>query len=278
MVSTSTEPSLVVIFSADRELIQEVGVVVQGLDCRLGVLSSDQDLERGSIALGGFEGSGARLLEWLTRSKPALMVFDLSAATLPWQNWLPLVKADPATRRTPVICVGAPGSRRGVRQALTLGADVVLARSRFQRSMRSIIRRYLRPIPYATYQRECSGVLSPQAVEGIELFNRGEYFEAHEALELAWNEESTPGRDLYRALLQVAVCYLQIERRNYRGALKMFLRLRQWLDPLPSLCRGVDIQQLKQEVGEVYQQLLLLGPDRLDEFDRRLFRPIRVQN
>jgi hypothetical protein len=47
--------------------------------------------------------------------------------------------------------------------------------------------------------------------------------------------------EVYRAVLQVAVAYFQIERGNYNGAAKMFLRLRQWIDPLPDYCRGIDI-------------------------------------
>ena len=50
---------------------------------------------------------------------------------------------------------------------------------------------------------DCQGPLHPQAVYGMELFNQGRYFEAHEALEAAWRDESGPVRDLYRGILQV---------------------------------------------------------------------------
>jgi len=35
----------------------------------------------------------------------------------------------------------------------------------------------------------CNASLHPQAADGLRLFNAGKYFEAHEALEEAWNEE-----------------------------------------------------------------------------------------
>ena len=35
----------------------------------------------------------------------------------------------------------------------------------------------------------CNAPIHPQAAEGLRLFNTGEYFEAHEALEVAWLEE-----------------------------------------------------------------------------------------
>jgi predicted metal-dependent hydrolase len=108
----------------------------------------------------------------------------------------------------------------------------------------------------------------------LQQFNRGEYFAAHETLEEAWNDDDTPGRELYRAVLQVAVAYLQIERKNYRGAIKMFLRLRQWIDPLPDICRGVDVAQLRRDAEEIYAELIQLGPERIDEFDTQLIHQV----
>ena len=84
-----------------------------------------------------------------------------------------------------------------------------------------------------------------------------------------------PGRDLYRSILQVAVAYYQVERGNYRGALKMLLRVRHWLTPLPDICRGLDVARLREDVEQVQGALTELGPDSVQELDRALFRPIR---
>ncbi len=120
----------------------------------------------------------------------------------------------------------------------------------------------------------CNAPLHPQAAEGIHLFNEGEYFEAHEALEAAWNADDTPGRELYRAILQVAVAYLQIERGNYNGAAKMFLRMRQWIEPLPDECRGVDVERLRRDALRVRERLLELGREHIGEFDKSMFMPV----
>jgi predicted metal-dependent hydrolase len=117
--------------------------------------------------------------------------------------------------------------------------------------------------------------LSQLAIKGIELFNEGNYYDAHEELEEAWNEDQGPGRDLYRGILQVGVAYYQIERGNYRGAVKMLLRVRQWLDPLPDTCRGVNLARLKEDVRAVHEALTTLGPKSIDEVDRNLFRPVQ---
>ena len=75
----------------------------------------------------------------------------------------------------------------------------------------------------------------------------------------------------------MAVAYLHITRRNYRGALKMFLRLRQWLDPLPDECLGVNVAQLRSDVQITLAALETIGPDRLDEFDLTLLKPVQVR-
>jgi len=70
----------------------------------------------------------------------------------------------------------------------------------------------------------CSAPLHPQAAEGLRLFNAGKYFEAHEALEDAWNAETGRVRELYRGILQIAVVYLHVTRGNYNGAVKVYGR------------------------------------------------------
>src|SRR5262245_54792803 len=90
----------------------------------------------------------------------------------------------------------------------------------------------------------CNALLHPQAAEGLRLFNAGEYFEAHEALEAAWNAEKGPVRDLYRGILQIAVVYLHITRRNYNGAVKVYARSQRWLKGWPDICRGINVEEL----------------------------------
>jgi hypothetical protein len=70
---------------------------------------------------------------------------------------------------------------------------------------------------------------------------------------------------------------LQIERKNYKGAVKMFLRLRQWITPLPAECRGVDIARLKDDSQQVYERLIALGPENMAEYEAGLFQPVRYR-
>ena len=123
----------------------------------------------------------------------------------------------------------------------------------------------------------CIGRLHPDAVTGLELFNAREYFEAHEALETAWRDETGPVRNLYRGILQVGVAYHHILNGNYSGAVKLFQRCRQWLDPLPDTCRGIDLASFRKDFEAVEQTLLKHGPEGISSFDRAILKPIRYQ-
>jgi predicted metal-dependent hydrolase len=213
----------------------------------------------------------ARLVEW----QPALILVELASRQLPWSNWVAAAKAAAATRRIPVVGFG-PHVDAGLRErALDVGCDAAVSNGQLSRSLPDLITRYARLAPDAQQlAAACEAPLSAQALDGLELFNAGEYFEAHEALEHAWNAEAGPARELYRGILQVAVAYLQITRQNYRGALKMFLRLRQWLDPLPDECQGVDVAQLRADARAARAHLEALGEGQVGLFDRRLLRPV----
>lgn len=122
---------------------------------------------------------------------------------------------------------------------------------------------------------DCSAPLHPRAADGLRLFEAGAYFEAHEALEDAWKEESGNVRNLYRGILQVAVVYLHIRRGNYQGAVKVYARSQKWLRDWSAVCRGISVEQLRRDAEAVMQEVARLGEARLGEFDRSLLKPVR---
>jgi predicted metal-dependent hydrolase len=121
----------------------------------------------------------------------------------------------------------------------------------------------------------CNAPLHPQAVEGLRLFNAGEYFEAHEALETAWNEERGRVRELYRGILQIAVVYLHITRGNYDGAIKVYARSQKWLKEWSDICRGIQVEELRKNAETVMTEVQRLGREKIRDFDRSLLKPIR---
>ncbi len=121
----------------------------------------------------------------------------------------------------------------------------------------------------------CDAPLHPQATEGFRLFNAGEYFEAHEALEDAWNEEKGKVRDLYRGILQIAVAYLHITRHNYNGAIKVYGRSQRWLKDWPEVCRGIEVGKLRRDAEAAIDEVKRLGLEKISEFDKSLLKPIK---
>ena len=121
----------------------------------------------------------------------------------------------------------------------------------------------------------CNGALHPKAIQGLRLFNAGEFFEAHEELELAWREEAGEIRNLYRGILQVAVTYLHITRGNYNGAVKVYGRSLKWMQGWSDVCRGIHVRKLRDDAQQVMKAVERLGEDRINEFDVSLFKPIQ---
>ena len=120
----------------------------------------------------------------------------------------------------------------------------------------------------------CESNLHEKAIEGIKLFNKGQYWDAHEALEEAWLGEIAPARNLYKGILQAGVMYLHIERKNFVGMAKMYERAIKWLAPWPNQCRGVNISKLRNDIEIAIIEAGKLGPENLDQFDHKFLKKI----
>jgi uncharacterized protein len=80
---------------------------------------------------------------------------------------------------------------------------------------------------------------------GIDLFNSGEYWEAHEA----WEQEWMPDRKgldagFYKGLIQVAAGCLHYTRRNRRGAINKWRSGADYLRPYLPSHQGVMLSPL----------------------------------
>jgi hypothetical protein len=273
--------NIIVIFSSDMMSSIRIESMVAAINYTSILISSSNDLgqyqdDNESKQLGEpISGIKGNLADKITRWQPNLLIFDMGSRQIPWQDWLASIKSSPATRNLPTLCFGPHVDADNFRKAINLGADLAVPRSRFFKELDKFILEYARLDGDGTFKQACRDSLSDSAVQGLIEFNERNFFEAHEYLEDAWKNESGEGRELYRGVLQVAVAYLQIERANYQGAVKMFLRSRQWLNPLPEECRGIDIAQLKQDKEIVYDELISLGPEKVNEFDTSKLKPIK---
>lgn len=197
-----------------------------------------------------------------------------------WESFTTAPTTSPATRRIPIVVVTDDDDQRA--KASVIGADLTFSFADINKQIIKIVDDYGRiPDPERTKQLdcECDEPLPQLAIEGVKKFNAGEYYPQHDLFEEQWMETDGPVRDLYRAVLQVGVAYYQIERGNYRGALKMLQRSVQWLSVLPDVCQTINVAQLRDDSYAVRAELERLGEDRLDEFDRSLLKPVvRVES
>lgn len=62
----------------------------------------------------------------------------------------------------------------------------------------------------------------PRLVEGVALFNRGEFFECHDVLEEYWNDLRGGEKLCVQGLIQTAVACYHAINGNYRGSVSQF--------------------------------------------------------
>jgi predicted metal-dependent hydrolase len=214
-------------------------------------------------------------MKTLIDQRAALIVVD--GALADWSRWTSVPKSSSSTRRIPIVLVSDDANQRAA--ALKSGADFVVNVAEFEQAGLKLAADYAR-IPDAAYLEEldceCEQALPPRAVEGVAKFNAGEYYTQHDLFEAQWASMTTPVRDLYRAILQVGVAYYQIERGNYRGALKMLQRSVQWLLILPDVCQEVNVLKLREDSFAVRAELEKLGEAHFAEFDKSLIKPLEV--
>lgn len=85
--------------------------------------------------------------------------------------------------------------------------------------------------------------------KGIELFNSGRYWDAHEAWEHEWMQDRKgPDGGFYKGLIQVAAGCLHYLRRNRRGAVNKWTSGSRYLRAYPAVHRGVRIAELIAKV------------------------------
>lgn len=214
--------------------------------------------------------------------RPMAVLFDLRNPNADWHSLAWALKSNPATRRIAIL-----GFADDLDETLREQAEGVLIDDIFDtqdtpngprlQTLHDRIQIYARRSDDELRQAVQRVVETPMPTlvhQGLKEFNAREFYEAHEYLEHAWMDETGPVRDLYRGILQVAVAYYHIESGNYRGALKMFLRALQWLEPMPDMCHGINVAKLRHDSRRARRRMEQLGAANLAEYDLSLLLPV----
>ena len=101
-------------------------------------------------------------------------------------------------------------------------------------------------------------------LEGIDLFNQGQWFDAHEVWEDVWHLASGEKKRFYQGLIQCAVTLEHIRRGNPRGVRSVYQTALPKFDGLPRMYLGIDIHRLLAELERVVRPILDLPPHYFD--------------
>jgi uncharacterized protein len=97
--------------------------------------------------------------------------------------------------------------------------------------------------------------------QGLELIRRGEYFAAHEELELAWRASPEQERDFFQGLVHVAVAWYQAGRGRRIGTERQLEKAVRRLTPYAPAHRGLDLDAL---LAQLRRALEVAQADRLE--------------
>jgi predicted metal-dependent hydrolase len=106
--------------------------------------------------------------------------------------------------------------------------------------------------------------------KGVELFNRGEFFEAHEEMEEAMNllEDDTSDWDFYRGMLRASVANHKIGQGE-RSSAGLHLRAAlNFLAPYPDRHHGMRLREFRSaltaELGRIETGVEIIDPPRVE--------------
>ena len=97
-------------------------------------------------------------------------------------------------------------------------------------------------------------------LEGIELFNGHEFFEAHEAWEDVWHAAYGLKHDFYQGMIQAAVALEHYRRSNPRGVLSLHRTYPPKFRNVPDSFMGLDVKRFLAAMEEVLRPVTTADP------------------
>jgi len=124
---------------------------------------------------------------------------------------------------------------------------------------------------------QSSPALSAEATSrflaGLELIGAGEYFAAHEELELAWRASPQAERDFFQGLVHVAVAWYQAGRGRRIGTERQLEKAIRRLSPYAPAHRGLDLDAL---LAQLRRALEVAQADGVEQAVRIDLHPVEL--
>ena len=116
----------------------------------------------------------------------------------------------------------------------------------------------------------------PRYLAGVLLFNRGDFFEAHEAWEALWMDTFGPEKAFYQGLIQAAVGLCHFCNGNLRGAVKLYHSSRDYLARYGDAHRGLDLVAFWKQMEQCFAAILVADPPARRDIDEELIPTIEL--
>jgi predicted metal-dependent hydrolase len=100
----------------------------------------------------------------------------------------------------------------------------------------------------------------PRFLEGIDLFNRREFYQAHDPWESLWLERFGEEKDFLQGLILSTVALHHYSRGNLRGARSRFRLALEKLERYPAVFWNVDLRNFLRRMKGTMHRLLEEDP------------------
>lgn len=107
--------------------------------------------------------------------------------------------------------------------------------------------------------------LSEEFWQGIDQFNRGDYYACHDTLEAIWIEAPVFEKKFYQGILQIAVGLYHLGNHNWRGAVILMGEGLHRLTEYQPEYGGINVEQLIEDAAECLSQVQAAGVDRVSQ-------------
>ncbi|MBW4440946.1 MAG: DUF309 domain-containing protein [Plectolyngbya sp. WJT66-NPBG17] len=107
--------------------------------------------------------------------------------------------------------------------------------------------------------------LSEEFWQGIDQFNRGEFYACHDTLEAIWIEAPVFEKKFYQGILQIAVGLYHLGNHNWRGAVILMGEGLNRLTEYQPEYGGINVEQLIEDAAECLGQVQTAGVDRVSQ-------------
>tara|TARA_Y100000782_G_scaffold97794_1_gene111059 strand:- start:24 stop:392 length:369 start_codon:yes stop_codon:yes gene_type:complete len=87
--------------------------------------------------------------------------------------------------------------------------------------------------------------------KGLMEYEKGDYFEAHEAWEDLWSDYNLPDRKFIQGLIQLSVSFVHLRNGNMNGARSLLKKCSEKFQPYQHLQRGINMDELKMGIETV---------------------------